>query len=107
MFSLCGGTPSLDELDRHSLQPAVEVVLMKPCGFDIERTMAEEPTLRRILDVLGASGEPPRAYVADGNAYFNRPGPRIVDSLELLAACVHPDEFADMAQRHAEFYRQL
>jgi ABC-type Fe3+-hydroxamate transport system substrate-binding protein len=32
-------------------------------------------------------------YVADGNAYFNRPGPRIVDSLEILAAAIHPEAF--------------
>jgi iron complex transport system substrate-binding protein len=42
-----------------------------------------------------------RIYVADGNAYFNRPGPRIVESLEILAACVHPDEFEDFARKHA------
>jgi iron complex transport system substrate-binding protein len=34
-------------------------------------------------------------WVADGNAYFNRPGPRIVDSLEILAACVHPAAFPE------------
>ena len=39
-------------------------------------------------------------YVADGNAYFNRPGPRLVESLEILAACVHPEAFADFRERH-------
>jgi iron complex transport system substrate-binding protein len=39
-------------------------------------------------------------YVADGNAFFNRPGPRIVESLEILAACLHPDAFRDLAEKH-------
>jgi len=41
-----------------------------------------------------------RVYVADGNAYFNRPGPRIVDSLEILAACLHPEDFGDFRDKH-------
>src|SRR5438445_792476 len=42
-----------------------------------------------------------RVYVADGNAFFNRPGPRIVESLEILAACVHPEAFQDLAAKHS------
>jgi iron complex transport system substrate-binding protein len=41
-----------------------------------------------------------RVYVADGNAYFNRPGPRIVESLEILAACLHPDAFPEFRRKH-------
>ena len=41
-----------------------------------------------------------RVYVADGNAYFNRPGPRIVESLETLAACLEPDVFPDLRDKH-------
>jgi iron complex transport system substrate-binding protein len=41
-----------------------------------------------------------RVYVADGNAYFNRPGPRIVESLEILAGCLHPDAFVELRGRH-------
>ena len=48
-----------------------------------------------------------RVFVADGNAYFNRPGPRLVESLEILAACVHPRAFADMAERHAAAVRRV
>ena len=43
-----------------------------------------------------------RVYVADGNAYFNRPGPRIVDSLEILGACLHPEAFHDLRHKHQE-----
>jgi iron complex transport system substrate-binding protein len=41
-------------------------------------------------------------FLADGNAYFNRPGPRIVDSLEILAACLHPELFAEHRDRYAD-----
>ena len=43
-----------------------------------------------------------RVYVADGNAYFNRPGPRLVESLEILAACVHPEAFVDFQRKHRD-----
>jgi iron complex transport system substrate-binding protein len=46
-------------------------------------------------------------YAADGNAYFNRPGPRIVESLEILAACVHPEAFADFAEKHSRSVRSI
>jgi iron complex transport system substrate-binding protein len=43
-----------------------------------------------------------RVYVADGNAYFNRPGPRLVDSAELAAAAIHPELFAGRSSFPAE-----
>ena len=46
-----------------------------------------------------------RVYLADGNAFFNRPGPRIVESLEILAACVHPELFEDFAAKHVASFR--
>ena len=42
-----------------------------------------------------------RAAATDGNAFFNRPGPRLVESLEIMAACVHPELFQDFARAHA------
>jgi iron complex transport system substrate-binding protein len=63
-----------------------EVVLIACCGFGVERTLADVPLLQNVLQwrQLPAvrSGH---AYVTDGSAYFNRPGPRLVDSLEILA----------------------
>ena len=89
-----------------ALEP--DVVLVKPCGFDVPRTLEEVGLLRTVLASLGGTAlSNGRVWVADGNAYFNRPGPRVVDSLELLAACVHPDEFGDLAERHRAFYRVL
>ena len=69
-----------------------EVVLISCCGFTTERAMQDVPLLDR---VPGWSDVPAvragRVYVTDGAAYFSRPGPRLVDSLELLAHVVHPD----------------
>ena len=74
-----------------------DVVVIKPCGFSIERTLAERDVIERAIAGLAA-----RVYVTDGNAFFNRPGPRLVESLEILAACVHPEQFDDFAAKHAE-----
>ena len=88
-------TISLAELAR--LAP--DVVLIKPCGFTIQRSLEERATIERsILNVVGPSA---RVWVADGNAYFNRPGPRLVESLEILAACIHPELFPDFVEKHA------
>jgi len=79
---------------------APEVVVVKPCGFTVQRTLAELPVLTRALPWAVWTGPgAARVYVADGNAYFNRSGPRIVDSLELLAALLHPSRFPDQAAR--------
>jgi iron complex transport system substrate-binding protein len=78
---------------------APDVVVVKPCGFTVERALAELPVLARALPWMAWTGRAARVYVADGNAYFNRSGPRIVDSLELLAALLHPGRFPDQAAR--------
>jgi iron complex transport system substrate-binding protein len=71
-----------------------DVVLVHPCGFDIARTLEEMPLLERRpgwreLKAVQRDG----IFVADGNQYFNRPGPRIVESLEILAEIFHPELF--------------
>ncbi len=73
---------------------APEVVLLAPCGFTLARAMAEIPGLGarpgwNDLPAVRAG----RVFVTDGAAYFSRPGPRLVDSLELLASIVHPEAF--------------
>ncbi len=91
--------PTLTHDRLAALDP--DVVLLKPCGFPLERTMEELSVLPRVLPWSSwravAEG---RVHAADGNAFFNRPGPRIVESLEILAACAHPDLFADFAAKH-------
>lgn len=95
--------PTLAPGDLAALRP--DVVLVKPCGFTLARTLTERAVLdRAILDV---AGEGTRVYVTDGNAFFNRPGPRLVESLEILAGCTHPELFADFADTHADVIKRL
>jgi iron complex transport system substrate-binding protein len=72
-----------------------EVIFVAPCGFDLERTHQEMPALTRRPDWpdLRAAREG-RVYLADGNQFFNRPGPRLIESLEILAEVLHPEAFA-------------
>lgn len=69
-----------------------EVVFIACCGFSVERTLRDLPLLSLIpgwqqLPAVRAG----RVYVTDGSHYFSRPGPRLVDSLEILAHALHPE----------------
>jgi iron complex transport system substrate-binding protein len=69
-----------------------EVIVALPCGFDLERTRREMVALTSRpgwADLRAVRAG--RVAVCDGNAYFNRPGPRLVESLEALAELLHPD----------------
>ncbi len=118
LVSLAGGeplvtapgefAPTLDRDALAALDPAPDVVLVKPCGFPLEKTLAEGDALAALLRSMPwPAVESGALWVADGNAYFNRPGPRLADSLEILAACVHPGVFADLAERHAAAFRRF
>jgi iron complex transport system substrate-binding protein len=98
--------PTLTKDQLATLDP--DIVLIKPCGFDLKKTLAELTTLRRTLpwDTWRAVREG-GVYAADGNAFFNRPGPRIVESLEILAACLHGNVFADLAEKHRRTIAQI
>jgi iron complex transport system substrate-binding protein len=92
--------PTLDWDGLAALDP--EVVVVKPCGYPVGRTLAELDLLSKVLPwERWPAVRDGRVYVADGNAYFNRSGPRIVDSAELLAACLHPGRFPDHLERYA------
>lgn len=98
--------PTLDEEALRELAP--DTVLIKPCGFSLARTRAEASALCALLDRLGwKAWQEGRVYLADGNAFFNRPGPRLAESLEIMAACVHPELFEDMAEAHSSDYERL
>jgi iron complex transport system substrate-binding protein len=61
-----------------------------PCGFDLERTESEMYWLTRRAGWRNLQAvRNHRVFVADGNQYFNRPGPRLVESLEILTAVLH------------------
>ena len=67
-----------------------EVVIVMPCGYDAPRALAEAREHADRLAALHAS----RVVAVDASAYFSRPGPRLVDSLEILAEILHPEKFA-------------
>ncbi len=71
-----------------------DVIVILPCGFGIQRTRDElDPLLKQPgwSDLKAVQKQ--RVYVADGHHYFNRPGPRIVESLEILAEIFHSERF--------------
>ena len=71
-----------------------DVIVVMPCGFDVARSLKEMPALaaRTEWQALRAV-ESGQVFVVDGNHYFNRPGPRIVESTEILAEILHPEAF--------------
>ncbi len=103
LVALAGAQPCLGEPGQHSrwleweelLAADPEHLVVLPCGFDIARSLAELPTVtgdprwQRLSAVRSG-----KVWVTDGNAFFNRPGPRLVESLEILAEILHPDLFA-------------
>lgn len=86
-------TLSWDEIRAFS----PEMLILMPCGFDADRAVDEASVLTTVpgwFDLPAVrNGE---CYAADGNAYFNRPGPRLVDSAEILATILHPETFTEM-----------
>jgi len=97
--------PTLAREELARLAP--DVVLVKPCGFALARTELEIGAFVRMARELDwPAARTGDVWCADGHAYFNRPGPRIVDSLEILAACLHPQEFADFAAKYAGAFRR-
>jgi len=85
-----------------------EVIVVMPCGFDLERTVREAAVLRTFggwhqLNAVRAG----RVFAVDGNALFNRSGPRLVASLELLAHLVQPALFPSPPKSAANAFRRL
>ncbi len=102
LIEMAGGRNLFGEAGKHSpwmtweelVAQNPDVILTTPCGFDIPRTLEEmhllsrKPEWRELKAVHTG-----RVFVADGNQYFNRPGPRLVESLEILAEMFHPNNF--------------
>lgn len=102
LVELAGGHNLFGEAGRHSpwmtwddlLAADPDVIVVLPCGFDLARNRAETSTLTgdpRWRHLSAARHG--RVYLTDGNQYFNRPGPRLVESLEILAEVLHPARF--------------
>jgi iron complex transport system substrate-binding protein len=100
LVALAGGRNLFGEAGRHSPQldwndlarSDPDVVVVLPCGFDLQRTRQEMHAIesRPEWRSLRARREA-RVFLADGNQFFNRPGPRLVELLEILAEILHGD----------------
>ncbi len=103
LIQLAGGRSALnEEAGQHSpwlqieqLQAAdPDAIVFMPCGFGLERTReAALPLLDRPEWKQLTAVQKGQVYFVDGNAYFNRPGPRLVESIEILAEILHPPIF--------------
>jgi iron complex transport system substrate-binding protein len=81
------GEPSEQSTWEMVAAAAPRVVVAMPCGYDAERSHAEATAYAGALQTVGAE----RVVAVDASAYFSRPGPRLVDGLELMAHILHPD----------------
>jgi iron complex transport system substrate-binding protein len=102
LVDLAGGISVLAEPGKHSpfiqwadiLLQDPEIIIAMPCGFSIERTLKEIDILLQLPGFAELKAvKNNRLYITDGSQYFNRPGPRIVDSIEILAEIMHPKPF--------------
>ena len=110
LIAMAGGSNLFGEPGRHSPWMTWEeltaadpdVIVIAPCGFDLARTaqefhwMTDRPGWNNLRAVRGG-----RVYLADGNQYFNRPGPRVVETLEALVEMLHPELRTPRLRGHA------
>jgi iron complex transport system substrate-binding protein len=102
LVEMAGGAHLLGRAGQHSgwiawddlIAADPEAIIVAPCGYDLPTTRRELPALLdhacwRDLRAVKMG----RVALVDGNSYFNRPGPRLVESLEILAEILHPDSF--------------
>jgi iron complex transport system substrate-binding protein len=102
LIEMAGGVNLFGEAGKHSPWMSWEdlkakdpdVIVISPCGYDIAKTRQEMgPLLSRPdwKDLKAVKNK--KVFLADGNQFFNRPGPRLVESLEMLAEMFHPKDF--------------
>jgi iron complex transport system substrate-binding protein len=103
MVRLAGGVDALAQEGKDSvriywedvLEFAPEVLIITPCGFNLEKAVEQSSKLNTFPDWSSLPAvRNGRVYAVDANSYFARPGPRVVDGTELLAHLIHPDLFA-------------
>jgi iron complex transport system substrate-binding protein len=101
LIQMAGGANLFGEAGKHSpwmtwealVAAEPDVIVVAPCGFDLARTqqeiywMTERPGWNHLRAVQTG-----RVYLADGNQYFNRPGPRVVETLQILVEMLHGTE---------------
>jgi iron complex transport system substrate-binding protein len=108
LVEIAGGYDSLGRKHQPSAQiewqlvldARPEIIVLALCGYDIDRARHDYELLRRFPG-FGAipAADSGQVYVVNAGAYFARPGPRIVDSLEILAGILHPREFSEFVSR--------
>jgi iron complex transport system substrate-binding protein len=94
MISLAGGEDPLGRPGEDSVRMGwddvvnarPELIIVSPCGYRLERSAELAREMRRVPGT--------EVYAVDANAYFARPGPRVVEGVELLAHLFHPDLFS-------------
>ena len=111
LIDIAGGRDVLGRKHRPSAQIEWQQVLnMRPdiivlalCGYDIEQARRDYQLLRQFpgFDSIPAA-DTGQVYIVNASAYFSRSGPRIVDSLEILAGILHPEEFPEFASRGSD-----
>lgn len=104
MIEIAGGEDALGRKGSDSVRISwdrvvdwnPQVLVVMPCGFGLEKAVEQTRTfLDRLPDAHRVSAvRNNRVFAVDANAYFARPGPRVVDGIELLAHILHPDLFA-------------
>ena len=102
LVELAGGINLFGSKGKHSpwmefedlIKRDPDVIIVMPCGYNIDKTKREMGTLRKMSewDNLKAV-QNSDVYLTDGNQYFNRPGPRLVESLEILLEILYDDKF--------------
>jgi iron complex transport system substrate-binding protein len=100
LIEIAGGHNLFGEAGKHSdwmqwgelIAADPEVIVVGPCGYGLARCLQELPLLQAKPGWASlAAVRHGRVFFADGNAYFNRPGPRLADSAEILAEMIHPE----------------
>ena len=111
LVEIAGGHDSLGRKHRPSAQvdwqkvvdSRPEIIVLALCGYDIDRARQDYELLKTFADFdslpAARSGE---IYLVNASAFFARPGPRIVDSLEILAGILHPGEFPEFTSNGSE-----
>ncbi|MFO1518833.1 MAG: cobalamin-binding protein [bacterium] len=103
LIEKAGGENLFGEAGKHSPWMSWEdlkakdpdVIVISPCGYDIRKTREELPPLTSRSDWKELRAvKNKKVFLADGNQFFNRPGPRLVESLEMLAEMFHPSVFS-------------
>lgn len=116
IIEIAGGENGLSTGGKHStyhqwadvINYDPQVVIVCPCGFDLNRTLEEARSLEQVPEWPKLTAvRTGRVFAIDGNAYLNRSGPRLVDSLELVSHILHPNRVAAPATVPSNAWQQI